>query len=66
MLRQCPDSEKEIVEVLHLIVQNQLAQSNQENAVKELLKLEALEKRIYGESSAAVGKTLKLISRTMG
>ena len=65
MLRQCPDSEKNIVEVLHAIVRNQLERGQTESALKELLKVEALEKRIYGDSSGAVGRTLKKIASVM-
>jgi hypothetical protein len=50
---------------MHKIVVNLTEREDYEGSMKELLKIEALEKHIYGESSSIVGKTIKKISDTL-
>jgi formyltetrahydrofolate synthetase len=62
MIRQSSNKEKELIDILHKIAVNLLKRDEHEAALKELLKIEVLEKHIYGESSLTVAKTIKSIS----
>jgi hypothetical protein len=42
MIRQSPNKEKEIIDILHKITQNLLKREEYESGLKELLKIEVL------------------------
>lgn len=65
MIRQSPNKDKELIDILHKITQNLMRREEYESALKELLKIEILEKHIYGESSLTVAKTIKSISEVL-
>lgn len=48
MIRQSSNKEKELIDILHKITTNLLKREDYEGGLKELLKIEVLEKHIYG------------------